>query len=674
MTGPERAPSSMPGPMELQVVGGSFAAAPEVPAGLHVGIGEERAVPLLDASFQASVDALEAHVAALDMRGKIVAVNAAWRRFSETEGGGSDFVGSSYLDACLVPENPALNEFGMRIREVLVGNRRSFDAEYECHGPSSRRWFRLHATHCEGGGLVRAVVTHENVTERRLADEHARLYTALFDDCDVAVVVTDVARRVISWSIGAQRLYGWTDDEATGQILTDLIGPRDLESHAESRELVGAESFAGEQVLRRKDGATLPVFVRTRAVDGVDNRSSAVVSVSMDISQRKQTELELIQARNYLRAVADSMVQGMFTLDEAGCVLYVNQVAQDLLGWTAEELLGRPMPALAEIRALELIGTPSASDQIVDQGVCGRAVRDDDATFTCQDGSQLPVAYTASPLAAGYGAEGCVVVFEDITQRKSEGERIKRDLEKLAWVGRIQEALTEQRFVLYAQPIVDLSTGKVVQRELLLRMLTRESADAVPRAIAPGAFLPVAEEYGLIGEIDRWVIDRAVEMAASGVSAELNVSARSVSDPGILSYIAHAIQSSGADPQAMVFEITETAVVSDNLAARGFVEGLHRLGCKVALDDFGTGYGGFTYLKQLPIDYLKIDMEFVRDVRHNPGSQSVVKAIVGLAEGFGLKTVGEGVEDEATLDLLRKLGVDYAQGYHLGRPAPVHDH
>ena len=107
------------------------------------------------------------------------------------------------------------------------------------------------------------------------------------------------------------------------------------------------------------------------------------------------------------------------------------------------------------------------------------------------------------------------------------------------------------------------------------------------------------------------------------------------------------------------------------MAARAFVEGLHSLGCKVALDDFGTGYGGFTYLKQLPIDFLKIDIEFVRDLRSSSASRHVVEAIVNLAGGFALKTVGEGVEDQETLDLLRELGVDYAQGFHIGRPAPL---
>jgi EAL domain-containing protein (putative c-di-GMP-specific phosphodiesterase class I) len=207
-----------------------------------------------------------------------------------------------------------------------------------------------------------------------------------------------------------------------------------------------------------------------------------------------------------------------------------------------------------------------------------------------------------------------------------------------------------------------------VQSELLLRM---HSVDGSRELIAPGAFLPVAEEYGLITEIDRWVIDRSAEIAAAGQPVQINVSARSISDESLVDYVKHAMTRTGANPATMVFEITETTLVSDETAARAFVERLHQLGCQVALDDFGTGYGGFTYLKQLPIDYLKIDIEFVGDLRENAASRNVVRGIVNLAQGFGLKTVGEGVEDQETLDLLREFGVDYAQGYHIGRPAPL---
>jgi EAL domain-containing protein (putative c-di-GMP-specific phosphodiesterase class I) len=243
---------------------------------------------------------------------------------------------------------------------------------------------------------------------------------------------------------------------------------------------------------------------------------------------------------------------------------------------------------------------------------------------------------------------------------------MESDVNTLSWISRIQDALAEDRFMLYAQPIIDLSSGKVVQRELLLRMRER-SGEIVP----PGSYLPIAEQYGLIGDIDRWVIERATEIAVAGGAVELNVSAYSIADPTLLDDIERALKRTGADPTSLVFEITETALIADVAAGKAFADRLHQLGCKLALDDFGTGYGGFTYLKQFPVDFLKIDIEFVRDLPTNPASRHVVEAVVVLAHAFGLKTVGEGVEDVQTLGLLRELGVDFAQGYHIAMPRPL---
>jgi EAL domain-containing protein (putative c-di-GMP-specific phosphodiesterase class I) len=191
--------------------------------------------------------------------------------------------------------------------------------------------------------------------------------------------------------------------------------------------------------------------------------------------------------------------------------------------------------------------------------------------------------------------------------------------------------------------------------------------------IPPGLFLPAAERYGLIREIDRWVVRRGAALSAKGHAVELNISADSLGDPEFATMVERELLTSGADCSRIVIELTETAVLRDEDAGHDFVKRIQRLGCRLALDDFGTGYGGFTYLKQLQIDYLKIDIEFVRDLPSNEASQHVVRAVVNLAQGFGQKTVAEGVEDAETLELLRVLGVDYAQGYHLGRPAPVSD-
>ena len=164
------------------------------------------------------------------------------------------------------------------------------------------------------------------------------------------------------------------------------------------------------------------------------------------------------------------------------------------------------------------------------------------------------------------------------------------------------------------------------------------------------------------------MIKRATQLAGEGCPVQLNVSARSVCDPDVLEHIERSIEQCAVAPGLLVFEITETAIVEDEQAARTFAERVQALGCKVALDDFGTGYGSLTYLKQIPVDFLKIDIEFVRDLARNSASRHVVQALVALAKDFGVQTVGEGVEDAETLELLAELGVDYAQGFHIARP------
>jgi EAL domain-containing protein (putative c-di-GMP-specific phosphodiesterase class I) len=262
-----------------------------------------------------------------------------------------------------------------------------------------------------------------------------------------------------------------------------------------------------------------------------------------------------------------------------------------------------------------------------------------------------------------------VVVFRDITEEKKEQVAVQRELDALAWVGRIRDAIDENRLVLHSQPIVPLAGGPPSE-ELLLRMIGRDN-----EVILPGSFLPVAEKYGLIGEIDRWVITQASRLAATGRRViEANLSAASIGTPDLLAFIEQQIRDARADPANLVFEITETALMHDITAGEAFARGLATLGCGVALDDFGTGFGSFTYLKKLPITHLKIDIEFVRDLITHPDNLHVVKAIVSLARAFGLKTIAEGVEDEQTLTLLRTEGVDFAQGFHLGRPGPISDY
>jgi PAS domain S-box-containing protein len=628
-----------------------------------------------EAFWQATLDSLLARIAILDERGTIIAVNVAWRRFAESEGADSECVGSNYIAACLAAPDPVATVVARGLGEMLVGAREDLQLDYPCHTPSQQRWFLFRATRFAGSGPVRVVVLHADMTERHQMQEQAFLQAALLDQIDVSVILTDLDLTVLSWNAGAERMYGWTAQEAIGRPASEtILPPESVLPAEEARANLALQRDGrsdGEYTVRRRDGSTFPAHVRSQLISDLDGHVTGAANVAMDITERKESERALVSARNYLRAVTDSMGEGLFTLDSDGCASYMNQVALDLLGWSWEELRGRAVHPI--LHALRLDGSPMPIEEcpMFHAGRDGKLVRVESDMFICHDGSRLPVAYTVSPFATVDGIEGCAVVFEDITERRATAKRVERDLEKLAWLERIQEALTEDRFVLYSQPIIDLQTGEIVQRELLIRMRDASAPGHPSRLIAPGEFLPVAEEFGLITEIDRWVIDRGIEIAATGLAVQLNVSGRSISGPGLVDHIQNAIQRTGADPNQIVFEITETALVSDEPAARVLVESLHALGCKVALDDFGTGYGGFTYVKHLPVDFLKIDIEFVRDVRTNSASRHVIQSIVSLSAGFGLKTVGEGVEDQASLNLLRELGVDYAQGFHIGRPAPL---
>jgi EAL domain-containing protein (putative c-di-GMP-specific phosphodiesterase class I) len=236
------------------------------------------------------------------------------------------------------------------------------------------------------------------------------------------------------------------------------------------------------------------------------------------------------------------------------------------------------------------------------------------------------------------------------------------------WVARIDDALKNGRFVLHAQPVLELSTDRVVLHELLIRMRDTAAGGAL---IAPVAFVPIAEQTGLIGRIDRWVIGRAAELAGAGLPVAVNVSARSIEDPQLITHIESALARTGANPQRMVFEVTETGLIGDSASAGAFAARMRELGCRIALDDFGTGWSCLHYVKQLQADALKIDAEFVWDIASSPASRAVVRAIVNLARGFGMTTVAEGVEDEPTLETVRGLGVEHAQGYHIARPGPL---
>ena len=241
-------------------------------------------------------------------------------------------------------------------------------------------------------------------------------------------------------------------------------------------------------------------------------------------------------------------------------------------------------------------------------------------------------------------------------------------LQRRPWLARLRRALEQDLFVLHYQPIVSLADGRLSHHEALVRLADEPDGGV----IGPASFLPAAERYGLIGAIDRMVLEKVVALLAdSSGSIAMNLSALSVTDAGMLGEIERVLDLHGVDPARLVVEVTETASISDMPRASEFCAGLQRLGCAVALDDFGAGFGSFHYLKHLPFSYLKIDGDFIRGLPGSSHDQLVVRALVGLVREMGQQTIAEFVGDRETLELLREYGVDYAQGFEIGRPGPA---
>ncbi len=238
------------------------------------------------------------------------------------------------------------------------------------------------------------------------------------------------------------------------------------------------------------------------------------------------------------------------------------------------------------------------------------------------------------------------------------------------WTVELKDALQDSRLRLVFQPVSRIKTSQIDHYETLIRLQDREG-----NQISPGAFIPAAERSGLIRDIDHWVVaaalDRIQQEDARGNTVRLavNLSGITPSSPETVDFIRQTIEAKGIDPRALIFEVTETALMTNLGKVRTSIEALRAIGCHFALDDFGSGFSSFTYLAQLPVDSVKIDGSFVRDIAKNPVNQAIVRAFANVTHSVGKESVAEWVEDAETLEVLRRLRVDFGQGYFIGIPS-----
>ncbi|MDH5648131.1 MAG: EAL domain-containing protein [Gammaproteobacteria bacterium] len=243
---------------------------------------------------------------------------------------------------------------------------------------------------------------------------------------------------------------------------------------------------------------------------------------------------------------------------------------------------------------------------------------------------------------------------------------------EMNWTHKIQQALEGNKFVLHYQPIIALDGPYEKKCEILIRM-----TDDNGELILPSVFIASAERYNMMSSIDLWVVRNTLLALANGELSEyhcaINLSGQTLGDMQTMEFVLSAIGTSGVDPARIGFEVTETAIITNISAADRYIRQLRSLGCQIALDDFGSGLSSFAYLKNLPVDVLKIDGVFVRDITKDPVSRAMVKSVTDIGHLMGLKTIAEFVEDAATLNMLTEMGVDYAQGYLISRPAPLEE-
>jgi PAS domain S-box-containing protein len=460
-------------------------------------------------------------------------------------------------------------------------------------------------------------------------------------------------------------------DLGDGPSPTDLgafllrIHPDDRARVTESIEQAAHHQTVAESEYRivRQDGSERTILAHSELAR--DPSSTDVMRGTVqDITERKNAEQRLYRSQQLFQQGFESAPIGMGLLDPVTRAFgRVNDAMCTIAGQTREELQTTDW-LVRSTHADDLVATTAIHDRLADGSLKSHAgqkrlIRPDRVTTWISE--------TLTPLHDAAGAVvGLFSQVIDITDQKAREQKLTNQVKQVSWIARTREALDEDRLILYAQPIIDLATGETAHHELLVRMLDTDGS-----IVAPGAFLPVAEKYGLITEIDQWVIGQGARIASEWGPVAINLSAASIGSPDLLATVERAIAEAGTRPGDLIFEITETALMENLDRGELFAEQLVRLGCRLALDDFGTGFASFTYLKRFHADHLKIDIEFVRDLIHSERDQHVVKAIVSLATGFGQQTIAEGVENEDTLTLLRQLGVTHAQGYYIGRPRPI---
>jgi diguanylate cyclase (GGDEF)-like protein/PAS domain S-box-containing protein len=592
----------------------------------------------------------------------------------------------------------------------------------------------------EDGWTRRIIGAAHDISERKIAEEalsqeKEKADVTLASIAD-GVLRTDARGMIDYINPVAQKLTGWTLAEAYGRpaeevyrIVDPTTGQRLLDPLSRCLHQ-GQSILVGDRLLTDRDGGQHPV--QDSAAQIRDRRGELIGAVLTfrDLSRlhKIQQEVSRLTSHDSLtglinrRAFVDRLERLLAERQAEGarhvlCHLDLDnfRLVNETGGQAAGDRLIQQTAALIEVSLgdTDLVAhlggdafavlfrdcTPARAHNLAEEirhAIRGARFVSEGRTFSCRASIGL-VAIGPDPvdpvaLLRDAGASGATALMRDadaacLVAKEKGGDRI-HDFQRgdsavaerfgqMQWVSRINKAFDEDRLTLYHQKIVPLQEGgerEAPLNELLVRMIDEQG-----RLVGPGSFIPAAERFGLVAEIDRWVLATALHRLVENGWAEderrprftINISGFSLGASDFLDLVIGEFEATGVDPAQVLFEITETAAIADLKRAQRFLSALRGMGCRFILDDFGKGLSSLGYLRSLPVDFLKIDGEFVRNMTVDPIQTALVASIHEIGDVMGLRTIAEFVEDEETLESVRRIGIDYAQGFLLSRPEPL---
>jgi len=568
-------------------------------------------------------------------------------------------------------------------------------------------------------GMARAlegnIAEHERM-EATLFDEKERAQVTLNSIGD-AVITTDTAGRVTFLNPVAENMTGWNTGDARGQTLETVFQIINETTRKTVESPVGRAlrenrivGLANHTVLIRRDGKELHIEDSAAPIRNRNGEISGVVLVFNDVSEKRMLALQLsyqachdsltgLANRSEFELALGKLIANAAALHRYHALLYLDldqfKVINDTCGHGAGDLLLREIADLLKVKirgsdtlarlggdefGVLLENCPREKAQSIAQELL-ETIREfrfdwEEKTFsvgvsiglveiTEDSGSaarMLSAADTACYAAKDMGRNQVQIYQPD-------NEEMARRHGEMHWVARIAKAFEEERFMLFYQPIVPLASGDrdTEHIEILIRLLD-ENNQMVP----PDSFIPAAERYNLMRSIDRWVVANTFNWLVANperdIVCAINLSGQSIGDEQFLHFLFNQFKGTGVAPGKICFEITETAAIANILKASEFIGELKAIGCRFSLDDFGSGLSSFSYLKNLPVDYLKIDGIFVKDMERAPIDCAMVEAINSIGHIMGIKTIAEYVENDAILEKIKAIGVDYAQGFGIAKP------